>query len=325
MFTWSLAWASSPARLAITSLAFMFDEVPEPVWKTSIGNWSSCSPAADLVARGGDPLGHVGVEQPELGVGARGRGLDAAEHADHGDRNALAGDREVLHRLARLRAPELLLDRHLSPSLSTFGACSLTTASRRRAPPAARARNAGGAVSSAQRLLLEPAHQLVVHPLVAPARCAAPRPSGSRAGWPPRRPGAPRPRPWTGPRRPPGRPLPTSRSSPPSLSSSRHSDSGVPSSRTSPGAALSASAHRALALAARGRHAGLAPRGRMRRLRPETRRRPAQESLRAAHRAILRRARAPFAPLCAANPLQFSTRRGRDLGDPCSAGSAWPP
>ena len=24
----------------------MFDEVPEPVWKTSIGNWSSCSPAA---------------------------------------------------------------------------------------------------------------------------------------------------------------------------------------------------------------------------------------------------------------------------------------
>ena len=46
MFTWSLGWAPSPARLAITSLAFMFDEVPEPVWKTSIGNWSSCLPAA---------------------------------------------------------------------------------------------------------------------------------------------------------------------------------------------------------------------------------------------------------------------------------------
>src|SRR6478672_5075709 len=30
----------------MTSLAFMFDEVPEPVWKTSIGNWLSCSPAA---------------------------------------------------------------------------------------------------------------------------------------------------------------------------------------------------------------------------------------------------------------------------------------
>src|SRR3954452_11980230 len=46
MLTWSLGWAPSPARLASTSLAFMLEEVPEPVWKTSIGNWSSCSPAA---------------------------------------------------------------------------------------------------------------------------------------------------------------------------------------------------------------------------------------------------------------------------------------
>ena len=33
MFTWSLGWAPSPARLAMTSFAFMFDDVPEPVWK----------------------------------------------------------------------------------------------------------------------------------------------------------------------------------------------------------------------------------------------------------------------------------------------------
>ncbi len=46
MFTSSLAWTASPARVAITSLAFMFEDVPEPVWKTSIGNWSSSSPAA---------------------------------------------------------------------------------------------------------------------------------------------------------------------------------------------------------------------------------------------------------------------------------------
>jgi hypothetical protein len=44
MFTWSLACA--PDSVAITSLAFMFDDVPEPVWKTSIGNWASCVPAA---------------------------------------------------------------------------------------------------------------------------------------------------------------------------------------------------------------------------------------------------------------------------------------
>ena len=44
--TSSFAWTSSPASVAITSFAFMFEEVPEPVWKTSIGNWSSSSPAA---------------------------------------------------------------------------------------------------------------------------------------------------------------------------------------------------------------------------------------------------------------------------------------
>ena len=46
MLTSSFAWTSSPASVASTSFAFMFDEVPEPVWKTSIGNWSSSSPAA---------------------------------------------------------------------------------------------------------------------------------------------------------------------------------------------------------------------------------------------------------------------------------------
>ena len=34
------------AMLAITSLVFMLELVPEPVWKTSMGNWSSCFPSA---------------------------------------------------------------------------------------------------------------------------------------------------------------------------------------------------------------------------------------------------------------------------------------
>ena len=46
MLTWSLGWAPSPARLASTSFAFMFDEVPEPVWNTSTGKCSSYLPAA---------------------------------------------------------------------------------------------------------------------------------------------------------------------------------------------------------------------------------------------------------------------------------------
>ena len=46
MFTWSFGCAPSPARFAMTSLAFMFEDVPEPVWKTSIGNCASCLPSA---------------------------------------------------------------------------------------------------------------------------------------------------------------------------------------------------------------------------------------------------------------------------------------
>ena len=30
----------------MTSFAFVFEDVPDPVWKTSSGNWSSSSPAA---------------------------------------------------------------------------------------------------------------------------------------------------------------------------------------------------------------------------------------------------------------------------------------
>ena len=36
--------ASSIARLEMTSLAFMFDCVPEPVWKTTSGKLSSSLP-----------------------------------------------------------------------------------------------------------------------------------------------------------------------------------------------------------------------------------------------------------------------------------------
>ena len=51
--TWSLGWTSVPARaarVATTSLAFMLELVPEPVWKTSTGKASSCSPAATAAA-----------------------------------------------------------------------------------------------------------------------------------------------------------------------------------------------------------------------------------------------------------------------------------
>jgi hypothetical protein len=43
--TWSLGWTGRPRRSeassATTSFMFMLDDVPEPVWKTSIGKWLS--------------------------------------------------------------------------------------------------------------------------------------------------------------------------------------------------------------------------------------------------------------------------------------------
>ncbi len=48
--TWSFGCTSRPrllvARVAITSFAFMFDDVPDPVWNTSTGKCSSCAPPA---------------------------------------------------------------------------------------------------------------------------------------------------------------------------------------------------------------------------------------------------------------------------------------
>jgi hypothetical protein len=52
--TWSLGCTGRPssrdASVAITSLAFMFDDVPDPVWNTSIGNWSSYPDSATCAA-----------------------------------------------------------------------------------------------------------------------------------------------------------------------------------------------------------------------------------------------------------------------------------
>ncbi len=97
--------ARSPG-VAITSLAFMLDEVPEPVWKTSIGNSSSCSPAGDLVGGRRDRVGDRRVDDPELGVDRGRGGLDAAPaRAMCARLEPLPGDREVLDRALGLRPP----------------------------------------------------------------------------------------------------------------------------------------------------------------------------------------------------------------------------
>ena len=84
----------------------------QPVWKTSIGNWSSSFACGDAVGGGCDALGLVSVEQAQLGVHTGGSGLDSAEPAGDGGRDRPPGDGEILDRLPRLGPPELVLHGH---------------------------------------------------------------------------------------------------------------------------------------------------------------------------------------------------------------------
>ena len=71
-FTWSFGCTFRPsareARVAMTSLAFMLLEVPEPVWNTSTGNASSCSPRATAAAAAWIASAISASITPELGV-----------------------------------------------------------------------------------------------------------------------------------------------------------------------------------------------------------------------------------------------------------------
>ena len=112
MLTSSLGWMPSPARFAITSLAFMLEDVPEPVWNTSIGKLIVVLTGRDLIGGGGDPLGLGRVQQPQLGVHPRRGGLDPTQPMHDSRRDRLTRHREVLNRLAGLSAPKLC---HLTP------------------------------------------------------------------------------------------------------------------------------------------------------------------------------------------------------------------
>ena len=100
--------AARSRATAITSLAFMFDDVPEPVWYTSIGKWSSHWPSAtsSALAAIASPiafvtLGHF-LEPP---VHPRRLALHERERPDEAALDRQAGDREVLDRALGLGAP----------------------------------------------------------------------------------------------------------------------------------------------------------------------------------------------------------------------------
>ena len=85
----------------------MFVDVPDPVWKTSIGNWSSSSPAS--TRRAASPIaaatsavdaGHV-----ERRVDGRSVALDRGQRVGDADVERAVGDREVAHGQVGLLAP----------------------------------------------------------------------------------------------------------------------------------------------------------------------------------------------------------------------------
>ncbi len=113
--TWSLGWTSTPARAAseaMTSLVFMLELVPEPVWKTSSGNSASCSPAATAAAASSIAVACSAVRMPSSPFDPRRGGLDQPERVDQPRLEGGAADREVLDRALGLRPPQRVA-RHL--------------------------------------------------------------------------------------------------------------------------------------------------------------------------------------------------------------------
>ena len=108
--TSSLGWTGRPsrshARRAMTSLAFMFELVPEPVWNTSTGNWSSCVAGHHLGGGGLDGGGDVGVDRPRASALAAAAAPLMRASAAISDRSSdRARHREVLDRPLGLRPP----------------------------------------------------------------------------------------------------------------------------------------------------------------------------------------------------------------------------
>ena len=96
------------ARFAITSFAFMFDCVPEPVWKATSGNSPSSAPSTTSRAARSISAAFAASSTPSFEVRARRGELAEPEGADHRPAPAVArhADREVVDRALRLRAPQ---------------------------------------------------------------------------------------------------------------------------------------------------------------------------------------------------------------------------
>jgi hypothetical protein len=92
--------------LAITSLVFMLELVPDPVWKTSIGNCSSCLPSAISAAAAMIASALSAASSPRSLLTCAQARLQQAQGADLGALQPAARDREVLHGALSLGPPQ---------------------------------------------------------------------------------------------------------------------------------------------------------------------------------------------------------------------------
>ena len=93
------------ASVAITSLTFMLLDVPEPVWNTSIGKWSSQSPRATSSAAAMIASATSSSTTPSSALTLAAAALMRAERLDVGALEGVPRDREVLDRPLGLSPP----------------------------------------------------------------------------------------------------------------------------------------------------------------------------------------------------------------------------
>ena len=112
--------AISMALFEMTSFAFMFDCVPEPVCQTTSGKCASSVPAITSSAAAGDQLLLVLGQQAQVGVGRRGGLLEHAHRADHLARQRVAAGAglEMMEGALGLRAPVAVSATGISPIVS---------------------------------------------------------------------------------------------------------------------------------------------------------------------------------------------------------------
>ena len=116
MLTWSLGWTGffepitppsiSMARLEITSLAFMFDWVPEPVCQTDQREMVVELAVDHFLGGRDDGLADLRVELAQRHVGLGRGALDDAQRAHHRQRLLLPADLEIAAAMRWACAPQ---------------------------------------------------------------------------------------------------------------------------------------------------------------------------------------------------------------------------